>query len=152
MPPAVVMRVALAGIWIGLIGALSFIETPLKFLAPDVTLPIALGIGRLVLTAANLAGAALLAVLAALSFVRPRLRRGGWWVLIGLTVVLLTQIAIIRPPLNARTDIILAGGDPGSSPLHVLYVVADALLMLLLVAYIVLSGTSRATDGAARTR
>lgn len=134
-----VLRATLAGVWIGLLGALSFIETPLKFLAPDVTLPIALGIGRLVLTAANIAGAVLLIALTVVSVLQPRVPRPTWFVLGGLWLVLLVEVALIRPPLNARTDAILAGQDPGASPLHVVYVVADVLLMLLLVCYIVFS-------------
>lgn len=133
------LRAAVPGIWIGLIAALSFIETPLKFLAPDVTLPIALGIGRLVLTAANIAGAVLLGAITVLSLLRPRVPRGAWLAVGGLWLVLLVQVALIRPPLNARTDVILAGGDPGASPLHVVYIVADVLLIGLLVAYLVLA-------------
>jgi len=41
---AVVARVAFA--WLGMVLAISFLEAPLKFRAPDVTLRIGLGIGR----------------------------------------------------------------------------------------------------------
>jgi hypothetical protein len=146
-----VLRATLAGVWIGLLGALSFIETPLKFLAPEVTLPIALGIGRLVLTAANIAGAVLLVALTVISVLQPRVPRRAWFVLGGLWLVLLVEVAVIRPPLNARTDAILAGQDPGASPLHVVYIVADVLLMLLLVAYVVFSRPADARrEGAGR--
>jgi hypothetical protein len=64
----------------------------------------------------------------------------------GLWLVLLVQVAILRPPLNARTDLILAGGDPGSSPLHVLYIAADVLMLVLLIAYIPFARTKPATD------
>jgi hypothetical protein len=73
----VLLRTALPGVWIGLLVGLSFIETPLKFLAPDVTVPIALGIGRLVLTAANIAGGVLLVAITLLSVLRPRVSRGA---------------------------------------------------------------------------
>jgi hypothetical protein len=138
-----VLRATLAGVWIGLIGALSFIETPLKFLAPDVTLPIALGIGRLVLTAANIAGAVLLIALTVASLLQPRIPRRAGYVLGGLWLVLLVEVAVIRPPLNARTDAILAGQDPGASPLHVIYIAADLALLVLLVLYVVLSRPRR---------
>ncbi|MBX3194576.1 MAG: hypothetical protein R2717_06650 [Schumannella sp.] len=131
------LRAALPGVWIGVIGALGFIETPLKFLAPGVTTPIALGIGRLVLTAADLLGVALLIAITIVSLLRPRVPRAGLIALGALWVVLLAQVAIVRPLLNARTDIILAGGDPGESALHVVYIVADLILLVLLVAYLV---------------
>lgn len=40
--------VALTFVWLGMVLAISFLEAPLKFRAPGVTLPIGLGIGRLV--------------------------------------------------------------------------------------------------------
>ncbi len=40
-------------LWIGFVGAISFMEAWLKFQAPGVTIPIGLGIGRLVFFALN---------------------------------------------------------------------------------------------------
>src|SRR5690554_2005912 len=40
-------------LWIGLVGAISFMEAWLKFRAPGVTLPLGLGIGSLVFGALN---------------------------------------------------------------------------------------------------
>jgi hypothetical protein len=42
-------------VWLGMVLAISFLEAPLKFRAPDVTLRIGLGIGRIVFRALNLA-------------------------------------------------------------------------------------------------
>ena len=39
--------------WLGMVLAISFVETPLKFRAPGVTLQIGLGIGRLAFRALN---------------------------------------------------------------------------------------------------
>ena len=64
---------AISFVWFGMVLAISFLEAPLKFRAPGITLPLGLGIGRIVFRALNtveaLLGAAtlLLAVLA-----------GGW--------------------------------------------------------------------------
>ncbi len=40
-------------LWIGFVVAISFLEAPLKFQAPDITLALGLGIGRLVFAALN---------------------------------------------------------------------------------------------------
>jgi hypothetical protein len=40
-------------LWIGFVGAISFMESWLKFLAPGITIPLALGIGKLVFFALN---------------------------------------------------------------------------------------------------
>ena len=45
------VAVAATFVWLGMVLAISFIEAPLKFRAPGVTLPIGLGIGRLVFRA-----------------------------------------------------------------------------------------------------
>jgi hypothetical protein len=142
------LRATVPGVWIGLIVALSFIETPLKFLAPDVTVPLALGIGRLVLTAANIAGAVLLIAITVLSVVRPRVRRSALVVVAAIWVTFLVQVTVIRPPLNARTDIVLAGGDPGPSSLHLVYVVADVVILALLIAYLPLARAATAVPAA----
>lgn len=47
--------------WLGTVVAISFLEAPLKFRAPDVTLQIGLGIGRVVFRALNIAEAVLAA-------------------------------------------------------------------------------------------
>ncbi|MGK3204426.1 hypothetical protein [Amycolatopsis sp. MEPSY49] len=39
--------------WLGMVLAISFLEAPLKFRAPGVTLPLGLGIGRVVFAALN---------------------------------------------------------------------------------------------------
>ncbi len=47
------VAVAVIFTWMGMVIAISFIEAPLNFQAPGVSLPIGLGIGRLVFRALN---------------------------------------------------------------------------------------------------
>ena len=47
------VAVAVIFVWLGMVLAISFLEAPLKFRAPNVTLQIGLGIGRLVFRALN---------------------------------------------------------------------------------------------------
>jgi hypothetical protein len=44
---------AVAAVWLGMVLAISFLEAPLKFRAPGITLALGLGIGRLVFAALN---------------------------------------------------------------------------------------------------
>lgn len=131
------LRVGVPTLWMGLIIALSFIEAPLKFTAPGITTPLGLGIGRLVFTALAVAGAVLLITLTAAAFARPRESRTGFVVLGGIWLTVIAQSLVIRPLLNARTDVILAGGDPGESWLHYGYIAAEVVLLVLLIAYLV---------------
>ena len=43
-----IIGAAVAFVWLGMVLAISFLETPLKFRAPGITVPLGLGIGRLV--------------------------------------------------------------------------------------------------------
>lgn len=135
-------RLAIPVLWLGMVAAISFIEAPLKFQAPGITIPLGLGIGRLVFFALNIAEALLLIALLVLSIWPSALRvaaaRLRW--IIALAIVFVLKIAVVRPPLNARTDAVLAGADPGQSPWHYVYIVADVVTMLLLLVIAIQAG------------
>ena len=48
------LGVAAIFVWLGMVFAISFLEAPLKFRAPGITIPLGLGIGRLVFRALNI--------------------------------------------------------------------------------------------------
>lgn len=129
------LRILLPTLWLGMLLAISFLEAPLKFLAPGITIPLGLGIGRLVFLALGIAGAILL-IGTTLSSLRPRVGRVQGWLLGAIWVVFVIEQAVIRPPLNARTDAVLAGVDDGGSVWHYLYIAADVVLVALLVAFV----------------
>ena len=128
-------RHALPVLWIGLIVAISFIEAPLKFQAEGITIPLGLGIGRLVFAALNITEAVLLVMLTIVTF-WPRVARVSrdrvWWWL-GLSLVFVFKVAVVRPPLNARTDLVLAGAEPGQSIWHYVYIACDLVTLVLLL-------------------
>jgi hypothetical protein len=108
-------------LWLGMVLAISFLEAPLKFRAPGVTLPLGLGIGRLVFRALNAAEA----VLAVLLVVAALITGPGkaTWLWLGVAVVLLAvQILVVRPPLSRRADRVLAGEDLPRSHAHYWYI------------------------------
>ena len=128
-------RLTLLVVWFGMVAAISFIEAPLKFQAPGITIPLGLGIGRLVFLALNIAEAMFLIALTLLNFwpreARISKARLGWW--IALAVVFLVKTVLVRPPLNARTDLVLAGANPGESIWHYVYIACDLVTMALIV-------------------
>ncbi|MDT5013414.1 MAG: hypothetical protein QOH57_5031 [Mycobacterium sp.] len=116
------VAVAAIFVWLGMVLAISFLETPLKFRAPGITLPLGLGIGRLVFRALN-AGELLLGVVAGVAFwVEPPPR----WVggsLAAVLMVLAIQIVVVRPVLTRRSDTVLAGDrSPRRSHGHYVYI------------------------------
>lgn len=127
-------------LWVGMLVGISFLEAPLRFRAPGVTLTIGLGIGRLVFRALNAAEVALLAVLVgAVLVTRPDAPAG---VLLAATAgVLAVQLVGVRPPLNRRSDRVLAGEQLPRSKPHLAYVGLEVVKVVLLVALsIVLAG------------
>jgi hypothetical protein len=108
------VAVAVIFMWLGMVVAISFIEAPLKFRAPGVSLQIGLGIGRLVFRALNTVEAILAVVLLIAISDDP-----SPTAVIPVSVVvaaLAAQLLVIRPRLARRSDMILAGSPAPASP------------------------------------
>ena len=120
MAPASAVATAATFVWLGMVLAISFLEAPLKFRAPGVTLALGLGIGRLVFRALN----AVEAVLAVVVLVCLGVGVPGGVVVAGGTAVavLLVQLLGVRPRLTRRSDAVLAGADAPRSHVHHVYV------------------------------
>ncbi|PSR67851.1 hypothetical protein C8258_13365 [Nocardia sp. MDA0666] len=119
-------------LWLGMVLAISFLEAPLKFRAPGVTLALGLGIGRMVFKALNITEA-VLAVLLLISaaVVGPGAATWGW--LIGAVVVLAIQVVAVRPPLTRRSNRVLAGADGPRSTAHYWYIGLELLKVVGLI-------------------
>src|SRR5690348_7151827 len=112
--------------------AISFIETPLKFRAPGVTLPIGLGIGRLVFRALN-ACEAVLAVAVIAGGLAAQASGGAVSAAVTAVVVLAVQVLAVRPALTRRSDRVLAGEQGPRSRAHLAYVGLEAVKVVALV-------------------
>ena len=120
--------------WFGMVAAISFLEAPLKFRAPGVTLPIGLGIGRLVFRALNMCEV-LLATVVVVAVVLGRPPAGAV-VAAGVAVAALgAQVVLVRPALSRRSDAVLAGAASGGrSRAHHVYVALEAVKVIALLA------------------
>jgi predicted membrane protein len=108
-------------LWLGMVLAISFLEAPLKFRAPGVTTELGLGIGRLVFRALNTVEAVLAAVLLVAAVVLAP--AGAVWVWLAIAVVILVvQLAVVRPPLSRRSERVLAGEELPRSTAHYWYI------------------------------
>lgn len=135
MSTAPAIAVAVLFVWLGMVLAISFIEAPLKFRAPGVTLRIGLGIGRLVFRALNTVEVVLAAVLVVAIVIDPPAT--VTIVAVCAAVVMLVGQLMIRPALNRRSDAVLAapdGADPGGrSRAHYGYVALELVKVLALI-------------------
>jgi hypothetical protein len=131
------LDVAATFTWLGMVLAISFLEAPLKFRAPGVTLVIDLGIGQLVFRALNTAEVVLgVVVIAAMIGGSPIV--AAWWSVVALAA-LAAQLVLVRPRLRRRTAHVLGGGNADRSRPHVAYVGLEMVKVLaLLVAAVLL--------------
>lgn len=107
-------------LWAGVTIGVSIIATPVRFTALSITRPIALDVGRVVFAALNKAELALLVALLVVVRVAG-LARQWWGICAFLTLVVLAQGVWLIPELAARTDIVIAGGEPPPSYAHAIY-------------------------------
>lgn len=108
MNTAHAVAVAVIFTWLGMVLAISFIEAPLKFRAPGVSLQIGLGIGRLVFRALNSVEAVFAVVLLMAIGYRPPSTTAV--IAAGVVVLsLVVQLLAVRPRLARRSDLVLAG-------------------------------------------
>ena len=118
-------------VWFGMVLAISFLEAPLKFRAPGVTIPIGLGIGRLVFRALNCVEA-LLAFVTAVAMLNGSNRWPASGAMVIAGVCLVMQVLLVRPALGRRTESVLAGREAPRSLAHWEYVGLEALKLVAL--------------------
>jgi hypothetical protein len=132
MTPATAVAVAVTYVWLGMVLAISFLEAPLKFRAPGITVPLGLGIGRLVFRALN-SCEALFAVTLVVTVIIGDLPVSV--VAAGALAIatLVAQLALVRPRLTRRTDAVLAGSEPPRSRVHLAYLGLELIKVVALL-------------------
>ena len=129
------LAVAAVFVWLGMVFAISFLEAPLKFRAPGVTIQLGLGVGRLVFRALNSCEAALAAV-GLLAVALGRAPTGAIVALLVAVLALGAQVVGVRPALTRRSDAVLAdaaAAESGRSRAHFLYVGLEGLKVVALL-------------------
>ncbi len=117
--------------WVGMTLGVSMLATPVRFTAGSITRPVAFDVGRVVFAALNKAELAALIVLLIVVRVTGRSRELWAWCSV-LALIVVAQGAWLIPELAARTDVILAGGEPPPSHAHAIYSTLELLKIGLL--------------------
>ncbi len=132
-------RIALSFLWLGFIGAISFLEAWLKFKAPGITIELGLGIGRLVFQSLNkIEWLIILLILINSLLLKVRFNLYHYLIPILLVVILLIDTFYLLPQLDFRAEMIIKGMNPGHSYLHLIYIGLEIYkaLCLLLFSYL----------------
>lgn len=127
-----ILQMAIPFVWFGMVGAISFIEAPLKFRAPNITLALGLGIGKIVFQMLNRIEI-VFSVLMLISFFLARPAQSFVLYIFGaIFLLLILQTVWLLPLLNARAEQIIAGTTAPPSNTHLIFIAFEVLKFLLL--------------------
>ncbi len=128
-----ILVVVLTFVWVGLVLGISFLEAPLKFQAPNITLPLGLGIGRLVFGALNkVEWVFTLGII--LSFWRGHFSFKVHYLYGFAFGILALQTLWLIPILDARAGQIIAGETPPPTYHHIGFIVVEFCKVAVLLA------------------
>lgn len=120
-------------IWIGFVGAISFMEAWLKFRAEGVTLSIGLNIGKIIFQALNkMEWLFFIIILSELIIRKVQLLNKRTLLLFIPAIILLLQSFWLLPILNERADMLIQGQTPVSSSIHFIYVGIETVKIVCL--------------------
>lgn len=120
-------------LWIGFVCAISFLEAWLKFRAPGVTLPIGLGIGRLVFDALNkIEWVFAIAIIGNVLIVKSQLLSLHSLLYFIPLLLLIIQTIFVLPALDARAELHIQNQTVPHSNLHFYYVGMEAVKVICL--------------------
>lgn len=118
--------IACTFLWIGFISAISFMEAPLKFQAPGITLPLGLGIGRLIFASLNKVEWVLATgIVSGFLLTGARRLQPGQFVFIVPLLILIVQTVWLLPKLDAQAALYIRGEHPATSDLHIYYLICE---------------------------
>ena len=121
-------------LWFGVFVTVSFIETPMKFQVPGMTLPIALELGKIMFGISTNIQLVLLGFV--LVFLLIGKEKCNWYkVLIygGILVVVLLQKWWMLPVLDERADLLAVGKSVPPSELHNYFIYSEVLKVFFLI-------------------
>jgi hypothetical protein len=119
-------------IWAGMLLGISFLEAPLKFQAPKITLELGLGIGKIVFEALNRIEIILLTGIVLANIYDVAKSKITVSIII-LIVILGIQTFYLLPILSERIALFQSGKTPEPSNHHFIYIALEILKLLTLL-------------------
>ena len=123
-------------IWIGFIGAISFMEAWLKFQAPGITVPLGLGVGKLVFGALNKVELVLSIIIIGSLFYggMNKFKKEQIYFVIPFLIVVV-QTTYLLPALDTRAEMHIQGQNVPASNLHFYYVGLEVVKIICLLIF-----------------
>jgi len=129
-------KVAITFIWIGFIGAISFMESWLKFRAPGITTELGLGIGQLVFKALNRVEIvyAILILVVLISNKKSSNYLINYFFFVAVLIIVLQTLWLL-PVLENRANLIISGAEVPKNKFHLWYVLLEVVKVISLFIY-----------------
>lgn len=121
----------IAVLWIGMLLGVSFLATPVKFLAPTLTLPVALDVGRQTFAIFSKVESVFALLLVLLVFLKSRTAVSVSMTIL-VALIVLFEVLWLLPVLDMRVGNILAGHAVEQTNDHRIYITLDVLKLLAL--------------------
>jgi len=112
--------------WLGFFVAISFMEAPLKFTAPGLSMAEGLSIGKIVFGALNYCEWAFLAIILITCFLRKPARVEAY-LIIALAIIMILETVWLLPALDLDADKIVGGQMVTGHALHWCYVTLEVI-------------------------
>jgi len=119
-------------LWLGFVCAISFMEAWLKFRAPGITLPLGLGIGKLVFGALNKMELIFMIITLSCLFPFRNLSKLSKILLSIVFTMLIIQTLWLLPVLVSRAESYISGIEPPASKVHLFYVISEFIKVISL--------------------
>lgn len=130
--------------WLGFFMAISFMEAPLKFTAPGITVAQGVQIGRIVFGALNKCEwVFLFLIIITCFFDRPEKR--VLYLVVSVGLILLAETLWLLPQLDVHATEFIAGRQPESEDIHWIYIIFEIakVPMLFMVGWQEIAGKVR---------
>lgn len=125
---------AVSFFWLGLVIAVCFLETPLKFQVPGMTLPIALELGKTMFGISTNIQLGLMILVFFNFFLNPsKLNKFIIFTGVLLALILVLEKFWMLPILDARADVLATGKGLPPTPLHNYFIYAECIKAILLL-------------------
>jgi hypothetical protein len=118
--------------WLGFFMAISFMEAPLKFTAPNLSMAEGLQIGKIVFGALNYCEWAFLAIIVITCFFKKPQKTEAY-LIVGMAVILILQTTWLLPALDSDANKIISGEAVTDHGLHWCYVILEIVKVPVLL-------------------
>lgn len=129
---ALSIRSITAIFWLGFFMAISFMEAPLKFTAPGLSMAEGLQIGKIIFKSLNTCEWAFLLILL-ITCIAKKTSRRGLYLIFAIGAIMLVESLWLLPVLDIHANEIIRGGIVTSHTAHWLYIVLEVIKVPVLL-------------------